>query len=71
MRSSPGVRSTPFSAIGLAEAESKNAAKNAKFRATLTEVIAEAGLNSGCDKSIGLLVYAVATKFPPNALAHR
>jgi hypothetical protein len=31
----------------------------------------QAGIAQGCDKSIGNLLYTVATKYPANALKHR
>eukprot|EP00850_Spirogloea_muscicola_P026134 SM005747S18612 [mRNA] locus=s5747:105:921:+ [translate_table: standard] len=31
----------------------------------------QAGLEGGCDKAVGNLVYTAATKFPPTALGHR
>jgi len=55
--------------------EPKRAAElnqNAKLAAVLTEVATEAGVaSSGCDKAVGILLFQVATKFPPNALVHR
>jgi hypothetical protein len=35
---------------------------NAKVSAALREVIAEAGVAAGCDKAVGNLLYATATK---------
>ncbi len=49
----------------------REAVGNAKLRATLTEVIREAGAAGGCPKARGALLYSAATKFPANALAHR
>eukprot|EP00798_Chlamydomonas_sp_ICE-L_P030329 gene30329-35322_t len=61
-----------FTSIGLDETVAKNANKNPKGRATLVEVIAEAGFtNTGCGKAFGNLLYTVSTKFPANALVHR
>ena len=45
--------------------------KNVKLCTTLLEVIREAGAENGCDKSIGALLYLIATKYPANALVHR
>ena len=45
--------------------------KNAKFRKSLVDVIKEAGLEGGCPKQQGALLYTVASKYPGNALAHR
>ncbi|KAK9046626.1 hypothetical protein V6N11_052511 [Hibiscus sabdariffa] len=39
--------------------------------ANLTAVIHEAALADGCDRTIGNLLYTVATKYPANALVHR
>ncbi|CAM6111796.1 unnamed protein product [Calypogeia fissa] len=60
-----------FLRIGLEEKTAQNAVANAKVTANLTAVISEAGLEGGCDRSIGNLLYSVATKFPNNALKHR
>ncbi|GJN32197.1 hypothetical protein PR202_gb20681 [Eleusine coracana subsp. coracana] len=57
-------------ALGLDQRTAENALVNNKVTANLTAVIAEAGI-SGCDKSVGNLLYAVATKYPNNALVHR
>ena len=46
--------------------------KNAKLCGTLLDVIHEANLEeSGCDRSVGALLYLMATKYPANALVHR
>ncbi|CAG9466261.1 unnamed protein product [Pedinophyceae sp. YPF-701] len=60
-----------FQGIGLAESVAKNAAKNKQFRAALMEVIKESGLENGCPKSQGMMVYTIASKFPPSVLVHR
>ncbi|GFR51525.1 hypothetical protein Agub_g13941 [Astrephomene gubernaculifera] len=60
-----------FLGIGLDETVAKNATKNPKFAKTLEEVIHEAGAASGCPKAKGNLLYAVASKYPANALCHR
>lgn len=59
-----------FLAIGLDQRTAENALANRKVTANLTAVIAEAGV-TGCDKSVGNLLYTVATKYPANALVHR
>ncbi len=45
--------------------------KNAKLCKVLVEVIKEAGVEGGCDKAVGALLYNIASKFPANALSHR
>eukprot|EP01018_Ginkgo_biloba_P011028 Gb_30862 [translate_table: standard] len=60
-----------FLKIGLDERTAQNAVVNAKVTSNLTAVIHEAGVQDGCDKSVGNLLYMVATKFPANALKHR
>ncbi|CAL5096754.1 unnamed protein product [Urochloa decumbens] len=59
-----------FLAIGLDQRTAENALANRKVTANLTAVIAEAGVTR-CDKSVGNLLYTVATKYPANALVHR
>ncbi|XP_047330436.1 glutamine--tRNA ligase, cytoplasmic isoform X2 [Impatiens glandulifera] len=60
-----------FISIGLDERTAKNTLSNNKVTANLTAVIHEAAVIQGCDRSVGNLLYTVATKFPPNALVHR
>ncbi|KAI5063130.1 hypothetical protein GOP47_0021677 [Adiantum capillus-veneris] len=60
-----------FLGIGLDERTATSALANAKVTANLTDVIREAGVEGGCDKAVGNLLYMVATKFPNNALNHR
>ncbi|KAI5071092.1 hypothetical protein GOP47_0013343 [Adiantum capillus-veneris] len=60
-----------FLSIGLDDRTATNALANAKVTSNLTDVIHEAGVDGGCDKNIGNLIYMVATKFPTNALNHR
>ncbi|KAF8040256.1 hypothetical protein BT93_B2484 [Corymbia citriodora subsp. variegata] len=60
-----------FLKIGLDERTAKNTVANNKVTANLTAVIHEASVTDGCDKSIGNLLYSVATKYPANALVHR
>uniref|UniRef100_R7W940 glutamine--tRNA ligase n=1 Tax=Aegilops tauschii TaxID=37682 RepID=R7W940_AEGTA len=57
-------------ALGLDQRTAENALVNSKVTANLAAVLAEAGI-TGCDKSVGNLLYAVATKYPNNALVHR
>ncbi|KAJ3692027.1 hypothetical protein LUZ60_012377 [Juncus effusus] len=59
-----------FLAIGLDKRTAENALVNQKVTTNLLAVIKEAGINS-CDKTIGNLLYTVATKYPSNALVHR
>ncbi|XAR52421.1 Glutamine--tRNA ligase [Bertholletia excelsa] len=60
-----------FLKIGLDERTAKNTVANNKVTANLTAVIHEAAVTDGCDRTVGNLLYAVATKFPANALVHR
>ncbi|XP_052199489.1 glutamine--tRNA ligase-like isoform X1 [Diospyros lotus] len=60
-----------FLKIGLDERTAKNTVANNKVTANLTDVIHEAAVTDGCDRTIGNLLYTVATKFPANALVHR
>ncbi|KAL0408875.1 UNVERIFIED_CONTAM: Glutamine--tRNA ligase [Sesamum radiatum] len=60
-----------FLKIGLDERTAKNTVANSKVTANLTAVIHEAGVTDGCDRTVGNLLYTVATKFPANALVHR
>eukprot|EP00245_Coleochaete_scutata_P005904 TRINITY_DN19893_c0_g1_i1.p1 TRINITY_DN19893_c0_g1~~TRINITY_DN19893_c0_g1_i1.p1 ORF type:complete len:798 (-),score=199.54 TRINITY_DN19893_c0_g1_i1:276-2669(-) len=60
-----------FLKIGLDQRTAENAVANAKVTANLTSVIHEAGVENGCDKAVGNLLYTSATKFPANALKHR
>ncbi|OEL25456.1 Glutamine--tRNA ligase [Dichanthelium oligosanthes] len=57
-------------ALGLDQRTAENALVNSKVTANLAAVIAESGIKE-CDKSVGNLLYAVATKYPTNALVHR
>jgi glutaminyl-tRNA synthetase len=66
----PGLKLETLLALGLDQRTAENALVNSKVTANLAAVIAEAGI-SGCDKSVGNLLYAVATKYPNNALVHR
>ncbi|XP_039055174.1 glutamine--tRNA ligase, cytoplasmic-like [Hibiscus syriacus] len=60
-----------FLKIGLDERTARNTIANNKVTANLTAVIHEAALTDGCDRTIGNLLYTVATKYPTNALLHR
>lgn len=60
-----------FAGLGLAETTAANAVKNPKFRQALVDVIKAAGVEGGCEKTRGALLYTVASKFPANALPHR
>ncbi|XP_074572282.1 glutamine--tRNA ligase-like [Curcuma longa] len=59
-----------FLSIGLNKRTAENSLVNQKVTASLTAVIKEAGVD-GCSKTIGNLLYMVATKYPANALIHR
>ncbi|CAL1392565.1 unnamed protein product [Linum trigynum] len=60
-----------FLKIGLDERTAKNTIANNKVTNNLTAVIHEAGVIEGCNRTVGNLLYTVATKYPANALAHR
>ncbi|XP_075103234.1 glutamine--tRNA ligase-like [Nicotiana tabacum] len=60
-----------FLKIGLDEKTAKNTLANNKVTTNLTAVIHEAAVTDGCDRTVGNLIYTVATKFPANALNHR
>ncbi|GAB4821823.1 hypothetical protein N2152v2_008869 [Parachlorella kessleri] len=60
-----------FEAIGLVPQTATNAVKNQKFRQVLVDVIKQAGVEEGCPKPQGALLYTVAGKYPANALVHR
>ncbi|KAG0604844.1 hypothetical protein M758_9G012600 [Ceratodon purpureus] len=60
-----------FTSIGLDAKTAANAVANPKVTTNLTNVVHEAKVAHGCDKSVGNLLYTVATKFPANALPHR
>ncbi|KAF6172038.1 hypothetical protein GIB67_029456 [Kingdonia uniflora] len=60
-----------FLKIGLDEKTAKNTVANTKVTTNLILVINEAGVIDGCSKTVGNLLYSVATKFPSNALVHR
>ncbi|GMH27496.1 hypothetical protein Nepgr_029339 [Nepenthes gracilis] len=60
-----------FLRIGLEEKTARNTIANNKVTRNLIDVIDEAGVSDGCDRTVGNLIYTVATKFPPNALVHR
>ncbi|KAL0380778.1 UNVERIFIED_CONTAM: Glutamine--tRNA ligase, cytoplasmic [Sesamum angustifolium] len=60
-----------FLKIGLDERTATNTVANNKVTANLTAVIHEAAVTDGCDRTVGNLLYSVATKFPTNALVHR
>ncbi|CBI27000.3 hypothetical protein VitviT2T_000294 [Vitis vinifera] len=60
-----------FLKIGLDERTARNTIANNKVTANLTAVIHEAALTNGCNRTVGNLLYTVATKFPANALVHR
>ena len=51
-----------FESIGLEPKTAASVAGNAKLSAALRGVITEAGLLGGCDKSVGNVLYNMATK---------
>ncbi|XP_028757910.1 glutamine--tRNA ligase-like [Neltuma alba] len=60
-----------FLKISLDERTARNTIANNKVTANLTAVINEAGVADGCNRTVGNLLYTVATKYPANALVHR
>ncbi|XP_065880914.1 glutamine--tRNA ligase [Euphorbia lathyris] len=60
-----------FLKIGLDERTARNTVANNKVTNNLTAVIREADVVEGCERTIGNLLYTVATKYPANALVHR
>ncbi|KAF2076881.1 hypothetical protein CYY_001783 [Polysphondylium violaceum] len=62
---------TMFSNLGLDSAKAKEAAANANLSSQLKDIVVEAGVESGCDKAVGIILYTIATKYPQNALRHR
>ncbi|KAG5236897.1 glutamine--tRNA ligase [Salix suchowensis] len=60
-----------FLKIGLDERTARNTIANNKVTNNLNAVIHEAAVTEGCDRTIGNLLYTVATKYPANALVHR
>ncbi|EHA8590277.1 glutamine--tRNA ligase [Cocos nucifera] len=60
-----------FLSIGLDRRTAENALVNPKVTANLTAVIKEAKVVDGCSKTVGNLLYMVATKYPAHALIHR
>ncbi|GLT70217.1 hypothetical protein SLA2020_423120 [Shorea laevis] len=49
----------------------ENTVANNKVTANLVAVIDEAGVTDGCSRTVGNILYTVATKYPANALVHR
>ncbi|KAB2624266.1 glutamine--tRNA ligase-like [Pyrus ussuriensis x Pyrus communis] len=60
-----------FLKVGLDERTAKNTIANNKVTANLTAVIHEAAVAEGCSRTVGNLLYTVATKHPANAIVHR
>ncbi|CAO2181181.1 unnamed protein product [Urochloa humidicola] len=69
-KAAPALPLEALLALGLDQRTAENALVNSKVTANLSAVIAEAAIKE-CDKSVGNLLYAVATKYPTNALVHR
>ena len=51
-----------FASCGLEPKTAANVASNAKVSAALREMLADAGVLGGCDKSVGNLLYSAATR---------
>ncbi|KAL5722108.1 glutamine--tRNA ligase [Ranunculus cassubicifolius] len=60
-----------FLKIGLDEKTAKNTLANNKVTTNLTDVINIAGVVDGCSKTIGNLLYTVATRYPTHARDNR
>ncbi|GMN50537.1 hypothetical protein TIFTF001_019705 [Ficus carica] len=60
-----------FLSIGLDERTARNTIANNKVTANLVAVVNEANLTDGCSRTVGNLLYTVATKYPSNSLVHR
>ncbi|ELP85004.1 glutaminyl-tRNA synthetase, putative [Entamoeba invadens IP1] len=60
-----------FVKIGIAEAKAKETVKNTQVTTTLLEIIKEAKCEGGCDKSIGMLFYQLATKLLKDKVSFR
>ena len=54
-----------FASCGLEPKTAANVASNAKVSAALREMLADAGVLGGCDKSVGNLLYSAATRVRP------
>lgn len=60
-----------FLSIGLDERTARNTIANNKVTANLVAVVNEANVTDGCSRTVGNLLYTVATKYPSNSLVHR
>lgn len=62
-----------FEKIGLNNTKAKEAAGNINLSKQLKEIIEDSGINvdEGIDRSVGLLFYTMASKYPANAVKHR
>lgn len=56
--------------IGLPEQRAKETTKNKKLSALLDEVIKIAKAENGCDKTVGTLLYVLASTIHKDALKH-
>jgi glutaminyl-tRNA synthetase len=62
---------TLFSRIGLDETKAAETVKNKKLSKNLEETIHEAYCSQGAERSVGVLLYALASTCPAAALKHR
>eukprot|EP00455_Lapot_gusevi_P035241 TRINITY_DN3900_c0_g2_i1.p1 TRINITY_DN3900_c0_g2~~TRINITY_DN3900_c0_g2_i1.p1 ORF type:complete len:774 (+),score=335.21 TRINITY_DN3900_c0_g2_i1:58-2379(+) len=60
-----------FTSIGLEPKLVQQTLNNPKFSKVLSDSIDEAGIFGGCEKSVGVLIYAVASKLSEASVAHR
>lgn len=59
-----------FVSVGIAEGKAAETGKNKALSNTLKELIYEAGVEGGCDRDVGILLYTLATK-PLKHARHR
>ncbi|KAL7719490.1 glutamine--tRNA ligase [Entamoeba marina] len=64
-------KAAQFELIGLTKQKAVETTKNESLAATLLEIIKEAGCEKGCEKSIGVLLYQLATKLDKKKISIR
>jgi len=60
-----------FKGIGIDEKKALETTKNKDLTESLRSLIYEGGAEHGCEKSAGLILYTLATRYPANAARHR
>ena len=63
--------STLFASVGLDSTKSTETARNKKLASTFAAVIEEAGCTAGCPRSLGILLYTLASTCDTKATKHR